>query len=400
MGITHKKKYAELPPQLKDVNKINDYFISSSSTNHSIDHELLNFYNNTVKPEIAELFNFTLVNEDEILTTIQSITSTSCGIDNISITMIKLCCPHILPILTHIFNTCIERSIYPDAWKTSLIKPLPKTSTPNKLEDLRPISILPTISKIFEKLLHKQISSFLSKYNILPQLQSGFRSGHSCQTALLKVTDDIFSALDNSEFTVLILLDFSKAFDTVCHSTLLSVLHHIGFNINSITLIKSYLVERSQIVVIDNNYSTTVKLVCGVPQGSVLGPLLFSIYTSGIVQKIHYCQCHLYADDTQLYYSFLPENVKAANDAINFDLNKIIEFTEKHALVINPTKSKAILFGRPSQINLRNSIIAALNLKVKGIQLQFSQHVKNLGLIMDFNMKLGPYTKMHSSIFC
>jgi hypothetical protein len=134
--------------------------------------------------------------------------------------LFKLCCPYVLPIITHLINYCIEFGVFPDSWKEAVIIPLPKKFRLLELKDLRPISIFPVISKIFEKAIALQIKMHLKQENLLPLLQSGFRSNHSCATALLKISDDIFHACDNGQLTLLVLLDFSIAFDTINHEKL------------------------------------------------------------------------------------------------------------------------------------------------------------------------------------
>ena len=144
--------------------------------------------------------------------------------------------------LTHISPTCIDECVFPDAWKCALVKPLPKVSNPVSFGELRPISILPVLSKVTEKLLVKQLQEFIYDNNILPQTQSGFRKGYSCATALLTVIDDVVLELDKGNATVLCLLDYSKAFNTINHSLLRSILHHVGLEDTAVRLLHSYVV--------------------------------------------------------------------------------------------------------------------------------------------------------------
>lgn len=155
--------------------------------------------------------------------------------------MIKLCCAFILPYIIHIINSCLLEHTFPEPWKHALVKPLPKTRQLTTYKDLRPISILPAFSKILERIIHSQLSGYINTNNILPLTQSGLRKGYSCTTALLKVTDDILSATDQGKITILVLLDFSKAFETVDHGILISVLKYMGVNREALSLIDSYL---------------------------------------------------------------------------------------------------------------------------------------------------------------
>lgn len=181
---------------------------------------------------------------------------------------------------------------------------MPKISAPESLSDLRPISILPAMAKVCERVLEKQLKAYVQKYNIISQYQSGFRTGYSCETALLEVTDNIFSSLDENKFVLLVLLDFSKAFDTVNHEILLAILQHIGLTHNSLALMSSYLRNRMQTVHLDNNYSQPAEESLGVPQGSVLAPMLFSIYTHAFSKVIKHGTFHFYADESVAIYFY------------------------------------------------------------------------------------------------
>lgn len=200
--------------------------------------------------------------------------------------------------ITHIYNECINTQYFPKAWKRALVFPLPKINQPSQLSHLRSISVLPVLSKIFEKILELQIRKFLNCNNILPLKQSGFRSGFSCATALADVTDDIIGATDNSKISVLILLDYTKAFDMINHQLLFSILHFCGFERNSSHLVLSFLSDRIQQTVLNSKISQPLTVSSGVPQGSILGPLLFTIFTSNFHNSLQYCNYHLYADNS------------------------------------------------------------------------------------------------------
>ena len=250
--------------------------------------------------------------------------------------MILFCCPLIIPYLTNIVNCCIEKKYFPTSWKIANIMPLPKTKKPVEYKDLRPISILPILSKLIEKVLNMQIREHLDKFKILPPTQSGFRASHSCSTALLKVTDDILSATDKNKLTALILLDYSKAFDRINHQLLLAILHYYGFGEDSLAMIQSYLENRLQRVRIKGKLSTPLNISSGVPQGSILGPTLFTIFTSNLYSYISFCEFHCYADDSQLYLSFDSKNLQEAAQKINADLDSIIVASKNHLLDYKP----------------------------------------------------------------
>ena len=195
--------------------------------------------------------------------------------------------------------------------------PLPKTDTPVEYNHLRPINILPVLSKILEYAIKSQLVEHREINNILPDSQSGFRAGRSCATALLNVTDHILRATDNGMLTILVLLVYSKAFDTLNHELLLLILKHIGLNDRAVLLFKNYLNNRKQRVVLNGEFSEFVSITKGVSQGSVLGPLLFSIYTASIPSYLRHCKSQIYADDVQLMCSFSTTELQNYCDLIN-----------------------------------------------------------------------------------
>lgn len=167
--------------------------------------------------------------------------------------------------------------------------------------------MLPVLAKIFEKCISLQLNQFVAEVNILPTCQSGFRSGYGCVTAPTTIVDDIIQESDAGNITVLVLLDFSRTFDTVLdHASLFSIPGCIGMSDFVVKFFEAYLRDRTHRVVVDSNTSTPIRGLHEVPQGAILGPMLFNIYTSNLPQTLKYCKYQLYADDTQLYYSFPP----------------------------------------------------------------------------------------------
>lgn len=273
---------------------------------------------------------FTLKPTDEttIGTIIRNISTNAQGIDGINLEMIIQTLPHTLNIITSIINQSITTGVVPDIWKQAIVKPIPKTSDPVELKDLRPISLLPFMSKVLERVVCNQVTKYLEANNILPAKQSGFRAGRSTATALLDVVDDILAAQDAGKGTVLVLLDFSRAFDTINPSLLLSKLAYYGFDEDAIKWFTSYLDGRTQRVEVctDSNgtksVSTSSSVTRGIPQGSILGPILFILYCSDICDSIKYCSHHLYADDLQVYLSFEPNETQTAVQKLNDDLER------------------------------------------------------------------------------
>lgn len=387
MNIYNKSTTFDLPSDLGNANDINEYFISSSQTINEADEETLSYLTDNVKFN-APQFNFSPVSEELVHKTLLSVTSKSIGSDIISITMLLYCCPIILPYLTHIINFCILSNVFPSSWKLAHVLPLPKINNPSELKDLRPISILPVLSKILEKILNSQIKTYLKNFDLLPQNQSGFRTNHSCVTALLKVMDDILLEADKDKLTILVLLDYSKAFDRISHDLLLAMLHYLGFSNNAAALMKNYLTNRQQKVKIGTIYSDSLDVISGVPQGSILGPLLFTLYTSDFKNSLQYCCSHFYADDTQIYYSFEKSNCHDASAKVNQDLQALISISEKFCLSVNPAKSKVMLLGRKASCAANAGTI---NICINDHGLQLSNVSKNLGLYVDASFKFSEH---------
>lgn len=349
--------------------------VAQSNNDNLIDYYLHNTFKN-----IRSNYNFTLVNDSDVIKIIKNIKTNAMGTDGINNVMLKYCCPFVIPFITHIINSCLVMNTFPSKWKEACVIPVPKITNPVELKDLRPVSILPTLSKILEKVICKQLVSHLNKYNILPINQSGFRQGHSCTTALMKVSDDILEECDSGNITALVLLDFSKAFDTLQHKLLVSILHFVGLGKDAIKLLTDYLSYRTQKVKFNSNISKSLLLTTGVPQGSILGPLLFSIYTSNFCNKVIHSNFHMYADDTQLYLSFKKEHKEAASRKLIHDLNIIAKLSHDHLLFLNPNKSKVMLFGSKAVVaDLSENFVITIGNTI----IPIVDNASNLGLIFD-----------------
>ena len=384
LNFTRNNKVLNIPNHLSNVDDINKFFIKAAANVDPPKIDLLHFYKNNLKNYFYTKFCLKEVDQNEIFRIISTIKTNACGSDKINITLIQLCCPHIIPFLTHVINECIKQSYFPQAWKHAFVRPLPKLSQPKEFKDLRSISILPTFSKILEKIVDMQARAFLNMYNILPAKQSGFRKHYSCATAMANVSDDILTAWDEGKLSVLILLDYTKAFDLLNHEILLSILHFVGFSDETVKFFKSFLENRGQQVVLGTSTSNIESVKTGVPQGSILGPLLFTIYTCQFNQCLQFCQYHLYADDTQLYCSFPLSDLNNVNNHINTDLKNLINLSTDHHLKINPMKSSITVFGNELQ---RAEACRTLAVEVDNIPIKIYNTSKSLGIIIDSDLR-------------
>lgn len=324
-------------------------------------------------------FSFRTVREDEIYKSLMSIKSNAVGLDNIPLPFIKLTIFAVMPHIKHLLNFSITSSKFADDWKTSKVRPGHKRTRFYNLADFRALHILPVLSKLFEKLLAEQIYDFIRSRRLMTSIQSGFRPVHSTATALLKITHDITSALDKRLIAVLLLLDFSKAFDSVNHHLLCSKLEsQFFFDVTAINLISSYLANRKQAVDIDGSLSSFIQLTKGVPAGSILGPLLFCIFVNDLPNSINYMFAHLYADDAQLYKFFSTNALDISIEQINSDLQMVHNWSVQNMLELNAHKSKVIIIGG-------KNISSVPVIKMNGVEIIYSKSVKNLGLIMNDN---------------
>ena len=271
------------------------------------------------------------------------------GPDGISVQMIKIESPYITKSLTHIFNLSIRCEQYPKEWKHALVTPIHKGGDKCNATNYRPISILPIISKILERWVHSKVYSYLDVCNLIPSCQSGFRPLHSTETTLHDLTNKCFQAMERGEMTGTVFIDLSKAFDSVNHATLLDKLDRVNMSTSVINWFKSYLSKRSQSVNIEGNVSRALPLNTGVPQGSILGPLLFIIYTSDLPLCIpQTCNLFMYADDSTLTCSFT--NINEIENNLNTALGRIYDWCTRNKLTINANKTKSMLIGTKQKV--------------------------------------------------
>ena len=283
----------------------------------------------------------------------------SCGPDNISTKLLKHILPLIIEPICHIFNLSLQTGFIPMELKTAKVVPIYKSDDKHSFNNYRPISLLSSLSKLLEKIVAKQMVGFLYKHKILYKHQYGFRNGHSTCHPVLHFLDKIILALNkpNPEYTLGIFLDLKKAFDTVDHGVLLAKLNHYGFRGLANTWFKNYLGNRKQFVHINGENSSHKEMLCGVPQGSVLGPLLFLIFINDLPNCCKFFTL-LFADDTT--FQLTGSNLVNLFDLANSELNKASKWFQINKLTLNTSKTKYILFrAKTMHVNFSN-----LNLKI------------------------------------
>ena len=342
-------------------------------------------------PEPENPFNITKVTYNDVRKVILGLRNDcSTGPDQIPAKFLKLCVDEICSPITHIINSSISNCIFPDQWKVSKISPIPKIKHPIESSDYRPISILPILSKVYEKLIMLQMVSFLEREELLSKNQSGFRKGHDTVTTCIKIKNDILKAMNRGEVTLAVLADFSKAFDTVDYEILVKKLHSLRFSRLSLYTISSYLSNRKQFVQFDDKKSTVLTVTNGVPQGSILGPILFNIYVHDMA-NLTTAECVQYADDTSIYRHSKPKMLENCTTQIQGDINTIQNWSNQSNLVFNAKKTKSMLFTT-RQMKIKNNLTFEIK-SIDGKTIERVPEFKLLGITFSEDMTWNKHIK-------
>uniref|UniRef100_A0A8C1W0H1 Reverse transcriptase domain-containing protein n=2 Tax=Cyprinus carpio TaxID=7962 RepID=A0A8C1W0H1_CYPCA len=339
---------------------------------------------------------FPEVTQPEVEDIIKGMRSSTCALDPFPTALVKANISVISPFITMIINQSIQSGHVPFVLKTAIIRPLLKKPTldPQTLANYRPISNLPFLSKVLEKVVARHLHDHLKYNNLFEKFQSSFRSAHSTETALVRVTNDLLMTADAGSPSLLVLLDLSAAFDTVDHGILLKRLHHsIGLNNTVLRWFESYLTDRSEFVAMGSSRSRLHAVDCGVPQGSVLGPILFILYMLPLGKVISRLgiSFHCYADDTQLYIKTDTHSSTSSTilSTVTACLEEIRAWMTHNFLQLNSSKTEAILIGSPHQI--RSSSITCITFSGQDIPL--SSLVTNLGVKFDPHLTFEAHIK-------
>ena len=317
----------------------NDYFVNQSRINDSnCQLPLLTYFQSDKTLSIIH------TTEREVLMLLEKVDiSKACGPDGIGNKILKLSSNGIKKSFTNLLNLSFQKGEYPTEWKRANVSPIYKKDNHQYKENYRPISLLPSISKISEKIVFARLYEFLLEIHFLSDFQSGFRPGDSTVNQLTYIVHIIYQALDMGKEVRMVFLDFTKAFDKVWHKGLLYKLQTLGLKDPLLSWFRSYLTDRKQRVVIDGQTSSWSNTEAGVPQGSVLGPLLFLIYINDIGVDI-VSNCFLYADDTSLFD--ITDDPTSSASKLNLDLDKISQWCKQWLMELNPSKCESITFSR------------------------------------------------------
>ena len=259
------------------------------------------------------------------------------------------------------------------------VTPIFKSGDNALLTNYRPISVLPCFSKILERIMYNRLYKFLSENNLLYEKQFGFQANHSTDHAIIQLVDEIHNSFNKKAFTLGVFIDLSKAFDTVNHEILINKLKHYGVRNTSLNWFKSYLSSRKQFITYDHENTTIKNITCGVPQGSILGPLLFLLYVNDLYKASDLLNPIMFADDTNLFYSH--SNIDTLFKTVNKELNYINEWFKANKLSLNISKTKYTFFHpqrKNDEIPLKLPILQINKTKIDRVEC-----IKFLGVLLD-----------------
>jgi hypothetical protein len=334
------------------------------------------------------LSNFDLVDQAVVRETMLKMKPTSCDLDPIPTGFLFDCSDVVLPALTSVLNDCIQTGHVPSSLKKAIVKPLIKKASldPNVHKNFRPVSNLCFVSKLLEKLVLNQLQKHLDVNNLWPVFQSAYRCHHSTETALIRVLNDLLSSNDSNLVSVLTLLDLSAAFDTIDHEILLSRLESFyGITGTALSFFRSYLSDRSQVVSTRSSTSKPESLRYGVPQGSVLGPILFLLYTQPLSRIIvsHGVSHQMFADDTELYKSSPRDSVPSLINTMQACTTDVKNWTVQNKLQLNEDKTEVLL------VSTSHSHALPATMKVGPHDIHFADSARNLGVIFDKSLSMS-----------
>ena len=333
-------------------------------------------------------FNLSVVSVDVVYHHLKSVsTKKTAGFDNLPAYLIKEAAPVIAPVITSIINSSLRSGKVPVQWKRARVTPVFKGGDKTQMNNYRPISTLPILSKVLERVVYNQLSQHLESNNLLPPQQSGFRPAFSTTSLLLKITTNWMKSIDSGCYVGALFLDLRKAFDTVNHTILLNKLSDVGVQTTSLRWFENYLEDRTQSVRLEDKISTPGVITCGVPQGSILGPLLFSVYVRDLPDQACLCEVDQFADDTSMHTT--SRSLDEIEYRLNNDLERIANWLKRQKLHLNTVKSHVILFGSGPALS-RSPI---LHVALQGHRIEQVKSVKYLGMILDSHLSWNDHVR-------
>ena len=331
----------------------------------------------------------------------------SSAINNLSSRILKDAFLTLSAKLTSIFNFSLMQGIVPIAWKHASVIPLHKGGNNKEVNNFRPVSLLPIQGKLIEKIVHNRLITWLDRHDILDNKQGGFRKDHSTTDTTVNFLNELYKAINDDRVTIAVFIDLRKAFDTVNHKILCRKIENYGVKHKNLDWIESYLADRTQSVFVNGKVSDEESVSCGVPQGSVLGPLLFLIYVNDMKKSLKNASYHLYADDTVIYYS--GNELQDIIPSLQTDLDSYFDWCNANCLTLNVKKTKFVIYGTKSRVKKVNNaqiflggnqIFCEPNYNYLGItldsSLSFKQHIEHCAKVVSH--KIFILSKIRNSI--
>ena len=401
--LLHHKQQQPLPAHTDLESLANNFGNYFTEKIEKIQEHLHSLSSGTADPEqtpqrgcAKKLEHFTPATEEEVKRTIQKAPEKSCGLDPLPTGLLKQCLEEMVPYITAIVNKSLSSGCVPAIMKQAVVIPLlKKTSLQPDFKNYRPVSNLSFISKILERVVASRLLKHLEDGQLLEKMQSAYRPNHSTETALVRVQNDILMNMEQQEVTILVLLDLSAAFDTVHHKTLLNHLEkYFGLTGTVLQWFQSYLEGRQQSVSVNGTTSKPQHLTCGVPQGSVLGPILFTMYTHGLghIMRKHNMEYHFYADDSQIYISASPsqDDLDTSTNKIGACVEEVRLWMAKNHLKLNDDKTEVLILGTKQQ----RAKVTPKPLKIGNAKIPPSQKpVRNIGALFDADLTMEDHVK-------
>ena len=354
--------------------KFNDFFVGiGPNMAKKIPSQNLSPLKYMGQPLLQSMF-LSVVTPDEVHKIINSLKSGAAGYDELSASILKMISSSITSPLAYLCNLSFDQGVFPRELKLANVIPLYKADDPCSFNNYRPVSLLCVLSKVFEKVMYNRLVEYLDMLNILNDKQFGFRRLHSSYMALMALMDKLIDSLEKGEYVVGIFLDFSKVFDTVNHDIMLQKLSHYGIRGTALNWFGSYLSDRKQFVTYNDVSSPTKVISCGVPQGSIPGPLLFLIYINDLCNICKHTTPILFADDTNLFSS--GTNLDMMESIINDELSHISEWLKVNKLSLNIKKTQYMIFTKKKRKS-------SIDLKIDGNDIHEVCKSKFLGVLID-----------------
>jgi len=368
----------------------NNYFSTIGSSIADLSGRADANYRQYLSGDFVNSFYFSPVSEISVCKIISSLKNKSCHLNEIPISILMKLSKLISPILSALINFSFVSGKFPKLLKTARVVPVFKGGDSASVNNYRPISILSSISKIYERVVHSQLLNYFNSHHILYGHQYGFRPCKSTSQAVLNLLNKIYAALDNDNMYFTMFLDLRKAFDCVSHDILLGKLYSYGIRGIPHEWFKSYLSEREQYVSIDNINSSCTNVNCGVPQGSILGPLLFLVFVNDFPNCSNRFEYFLFADDTSLSLPFPRKRLNSIHTDINEYLCDVSDWLNNNKLMLNVDKTKYMIFTYRNSFSLQS-------VKFNGADIECVRSMRYLGLIFDNNLNFDAHIDMVAS---